>query len=115
MKADCIFCKIVAREVATSLVYEDAQIMAFDDIQPQAPVHVVFIPKEHIESVSQVSEQQVGLVGNLILAAVKIAKQKGISDSGYRIVINCNRHGGQAVFHLHLHLLGGRQMSWPPG
>ena len=112
---DCIFCKIVKRDINAKVVFEDNKIMAFDDISPKAPVHVVVIPKYHIDKLSQVPDEHVNLMGKLVLVAKKIAKDKKIEESGYRIVLNCGKDGGQEVSHLHLHLLGGRPLAWPPG
>jgi histidine triad (HIT) family protein len=112
--SDCIFCKIVNKELPSSIVYEDEEIMAFNDINPQAPVHIIIIPKKHIPRVSDLNEEDAALVGRLIIVAKKLAQEKGIED-GYRLVCNCNPGAGQSVFHIHFHLLGGRQFSWPPG
>jgi len=114
-KEDCVFCKIVRRDINAKVEFEDNKILAFDDIRPQAPVHVVIIPKHHVERLSDVSDEHINLIGKLMLTAKKIAKEKNVEESGYRIVLNCNRDGGQEVFHLHLHLLGGRPLAWPPG
>ena len=114
-KRDCLFCRIVNREVPSKIILEDRHIMAFEDAGPQAPVHILIIPKAHIEKVSDLTEENSAIVGRLVLAAKDIAKERGVQESGYRIVINCNKDAGQAVFHLHLHLLGGRKFSWPPG
>ena len=114
-KEGCIFCGIARRKINAKAVFEDGEILAFDDKTPQAPVHVVIIPKDHIDSLSDTADEASLLVGNLIMTAKKIAIQKKISESGYRVVINCNQDGGQAVFHLHAHLLGGRALGWPPG
>ncbi len=114
-KEGCVFCGIVKKEINAKIVFEDNKILAFDDIKPQAPVHVVVMPKYHIDRLSHISDEHVNLAGRLVLAAKKIAGEKGIEDSGYRIVLNCGKEGGQEVFHLHLHLLGGRQLAWPPG
>jgi len=111
--ANCLFCKMVAGEIKPDVVFEDDHVLAFRDISPQAPVHVLIIPKHHIATLNDLDDDR--LAGQLLLAAVKIAKQEGLAEDGYRTVFNCNRNGGQAVYHLHLHLLGGRQMSWPPG
>ncbi|MGQ9818987.1 MAG: histidine triad nucleotide-binding protein [Candidatus Kapaibacteriales bacterium] len=110
-----IFSKIIHRQIPANIVYEDDQILAFKDIAPQAPVHILVIPKKEIPTVNDVSEEDIPLIGNLIFVAKKLAKEFGIDESGYRLVINCNRDAGQAVFHIHLHLLGGRKLSWPPG
>ncbi len=113
MADDCLFCRIVRREIPAQLVFEDEHVVAFRDINPQAPVHVVIVPREHVASLNDVTDA--ALVGRLSLAAAKIALAEGVADSGYRTVINTNRDAGQTVFHLHLHLLGGRHLSWPPG
>ena len=112
---ECIFCKIANKELG-SLVYEDEEIAAFDDLNPQAPVHVLVIPKKHIARLSDVSDEaQACLMGRILVAANKIAAERGISDGGYRVVINCNEGAGQSVWHVHFHLLGGRRLGWPPG
>jgi len=113
--SECLFCKIVERTIPAALVYEDDLVVAFDDINPQAPTHTLVIPRKHVVSIAELQEMDVGLLGHLILAGNKIAKLKGITDSGYRFVVNTGAHGGQSVFHLHLHVLGGRHMAWPPG
>lgn len=113
--SECIFCKIINREINSSIVYEDEEILAFNDINPQAPVHIILIPKKHIEKISDITPEDIELVGKLVFIAQRIAKERNISDSGYRLVFNCNKDAGQAVFHIHLHLLGGRKFSWPPG
>lgn len=113
--SECLFCKIVARTIPAALVYEDDLVVAFDDINPQAPTHTLVIPRKHVTSIAVLQDSDVGLVGHLMLAGNKIAKLKGIADAGYRIVVNTGVHGGQSVFHLHLHVLGGRHMAWPPG
>ncbi len=110
---DCLFCKMVSREIKPDLVYESDRILSFRDINPQAPVHVLIIPKEHVATLNDLSDPSVA--GELLDAARKIADQEGLAAGGYRVVINCNRDGGQEVFHLHLHLIGGRPMTWPPG
>jgi len=109
--SDCVFCKIVKGEIPCTKVYEDEQVLAFDDIQPMAPVHVILIPKEHISTLLDVDVQQKNAVNNLTAAAQKVAKIKKIADRGFRTVINCNAEGGQVVFHLHMHLLGGRKLQ----
>lgn len=111
---DCIFCRIAAGEVRAQVVYEDAEILAFRDINPQAPVHVLLIPREHIPSLDAVAERHAGLLGRLLLAARSLAAQLGLGE-GYRVVNNCGARAGQSVFHLHFHLLGGRDFAWPPG
>lgn len=115
MEKDCIFCKIAAGEVG-KLIYEDGEIAAFDDLNPQAPVHVLIIPKKHIARISDVANMvDACLMGKIIIAANKIAVERGIAGDGYRIVVNCNEGAGQSVWHVHFHLLGGRKMTWPPG
>ncbi len=111
---DCIFCKIANGEVGTQ-IYQDPQVVAFNDNAPQAPIHVLIIPRHHIATVNELTESDNALVGHMIQVAKNIAKEKNIDESGYRLLLNCNRGGGQAVYHLHLHLLGGRPMHWPPG
>lgn len=109
--ADCVFCKIVKGEIPCSKVYEDDSVLAFDDIHPMAPVHVVLIPKEHIATLMDVDTNRTDIVGRLMAAAQKVVKIKNIADTGFREVVNCNADGGQVVFHLHLHLLGGRKLE----
>ena len=113
--ADCLFCKIIKREIPASIVYEDDRVLAFNDINPQAPAHVLVIPKRHIESLNELAPGDDAIVGELVRRAAAIAKERGISAGGFRIVFNTNRDAGQTVFHVHLHLLGGRPMHWPPG
>jgi histidine triad (HIT) family protein len=113
--ADCLFCKIIERKIPASLVYEDERVLAFNDINPQAPTHVLIVPKRHIDSLNAMSTEDDQLVGELVRRAAAIAKERGISDGGFRTVFNTNRQAGQTVFHIHLHLLGGRPMAWPPG
>jgi histidine triad (HIT) family protein len=113
--SECLFCKIVARTIPAPLVYEDDMVIAFDDINPQAPTHTLIIPRKHVASIAELQDSDAALLGRLILAGNKIAKLKGIADAGYRFVVNAGVHGGQSVFHLHLHVLGGRHMAWPPG
>ena len=112
---DCIFCKIAAGEIPASIVYDDEHVLAFRDINPQAPVHVIVIPKRHIRTLNDLSPEDAGLIGQMFLAARQVASDLGVADSGYRTLINCNRDGGQDVFHVHMHLLAGRMMGWPPG
>ena len=112
---DCIFCKIIGKKIPAKILHEDEISIVFEDIAPQAPVHVLAIPKKHIEKVSDVKEDEKGSVGHLITTLNKVARGKNLSEDGYRIVINCGEFGGQAVDHLHIHLLGGRRMNWPPG
>ncbi|ESS73879.1 HIT family hydrolase, diadenosine tetraphosphate hydrolase [Methyloglobulus morosus KoM1] len=110
---DCLFCKMVAGDIKPDVVYENEAILAFRDINPQAPVHILIIPKSHITTLNDLNDVQLG--GQILQVAVELAEQEGLTEDGYRTVFNCNRNGGQAVYHLHLHLLGGRQMGWPPG
>ncbi len=112
---DCLFCKMINGEIKPDTVYEDDDILAFNDINPQAPTHVLIIPKKHIDTLNDVEESDENLLGKLSRIAVKLANDAGFARDGYRVVMNCNNAGGQAVYHIHLHLLGGRQMSWPPG
>jgi histidine triad (HIT) family protein len=111
--SDCLFCRIVSHEIPAKYVLENEHVVAFRDINPQAPVHVVVIPREHVASLNEARDA--AMLGQLSLAAAQIAKSEGIAESGYRTVVNTNRHAGQTVFHVHLHLLGGRDMAWPPG
>ena len=110
---NCLFCKMVAGVIKPDVVFEDDTVLAFRDINPQAPVHILIIPKVHIATLNDLDDTP--LAGQLLQTAAKLAKQEGLSEDGYRTVFNCNRKGGQDVYHLHLHLLGGRQMHWPPG
>ena len=112
---DCLFCKIIAGEIPSSKVYEDDLVYAFNDISPAAPVHVLIIPKNHISSANELNEDNAAIVSHIFLVAGKIAKQLGIAENGYRIVHNCGKNGGLTVGHLHFHLLGGRNLGWPPG
>lgn len=112
---DCIFCKIINKEIPASIVYEDESMIAFDDINPQAPVHVLLIPKEHFLSLNEIPEDKKEVLSHLLLKAREIAREKEIGERGYRLVLNTARESGQDVLHIHFHLLGGRQMSWPPG
>lgn len=113
--AETIFAKIIRKEIPADIVYEDDEVLAFKDIAPQAPVHVLIIPKKEIPTANDIEKDDAILIGKLFLVAKQLAKELGISESGYRLVINCNKDAGQAVYHLHLHLLGGRKFSWPPG
>jgi histidine triad (HIT) family protein len=112
---DCLFCKIARREIPATLVYEDERVAAFQDINPQAPTHILVIPKRHIATLNDLSTEDDQLVGELVRRAGAIAAERGLSAGGYRTVFNTNRDAGQTVFHIHLHLLGGRAMTWPPG
>ncbi|MDJ0834332.1 MAG: histidine triad nucleotide-binding protein [Gammaproteobacteria bacterium] len=113
--SDTIFGKIIKREIPADILYEDDDVLAFTDVSPQAPEHFLVIPKQAIATVNDIQPEQAELVGKMVLAAQKIAKDKGIADDGYRLVMNCNEGAGQTVFHIHLHVLGGRPMTWPPG
>jgi len=112
---DCIFCRIARKEIPSTIVYEDEHAIAFEDVNPQAPVHVLVVPRKHIPTNLDLTEDDSNLVGHLFLVANKVAQQKGIAERGFRLLMNCNREAGQTVFHIHLHLLGGRVMGWPPG
>lgn len=112
---DCPFCKMVSGEIATDVLYQDEQIFAFRDINPQAPLHALIIPKRHISTLNDVPQEQAPLLGQMMHTAIRLAAQEGYDERGYRCVINCNREAGQSVFHIHLHLLAGRAMQWPPG
>jgi histidine triad (HIT) family protein len=111
----CLFCKIIAGEIPSTAVYSDDTTYAFRDIDPQAPVHVLVVPRGHIARVSDATADDEGMMGHLLFVAAEVARQEGISEGGYRLVINCGEHGQQAVEHLHVHVIGGRQMNWPPG
>lgn len=113
--ADCLFCRIIAREIPASIVYEDDRVLAFNDINPQAPTHVLVVPKRHIDSLDALEGGDDAIVGEMVRRAAAIAADRGVSKGGYRTVFNTNRDAGQTVFHIHLHLLGGRSLGWPPG
>jgi histidine triad (HIT) family protein len=113
--SDCLFCQIVAGDVPSNFVHEDDRCVAFEDIGPQAPTHVLVVPREHIASMNDLNEDHEALLGHLLRVAMKVARQRGHGESGYRTVINCQEGAGQSVFHLHVHVLGGRRFSWPPG
>ncbi len=113
--SDCIFCKIISKEIPANVVYEDEKILAFHDLSPVAPQHVLIIPKVHIDNMNGITEESGKVVAHIFTKVKEISKQLGINDSGYRIVSNCGVEGGQTVGHLHFHLAGGRQMQWPPG
>lgn len=112
---DCLFCKIAAGEIPSTKVYEDELVYGFLDIEPQAPVHIILIPKEHIPSANALCSENCGVVGHIFAVAAKLAEEQGFSEKGYRIVNNCGEDGGQTVQHLHFHLLAGRNLGWPPG
>ncbi|MGH2448473.1 MAG: histidine triad nucleotide-binding protein [Chloroflexota bacterium] len=112
---DCLFCRIVLGEVPADIVYSDENVLAFRDIQPIAPVHVLVVPRRHIASYSAAAEEDAGLLGKLALTAARVAQQEGVAESGYRTMVNTGPDAQQSVHHLHLHVLGGRQFGWPPG
>jgi histidine triad (HIT) family protein len=112
---DCLFCRIIAGEIPAEIVHTDDASVAIRDINPQAPTHILVIPREHIESLDEASQRDEATLGHLLRVAARLANQEGLSESGYRTVINTGAGAGQSVFHLHVHLLGGRQMNWPPG
>lgn len=112
---DCLFCRLVAGDIPATIVHQSEHLVAFKDITPQAPTHVLIVPRRHIGTLNDLSPADDGLVGEMIRTAAAIAKENGHSDRGYRTVFNCNADAGQTVFHLHLHVLGGRKMTWPPG
>ncbi len=113
--ADCLFCKIIAGEIPSTKVYEDDYVLAFRDIEPQAPQHIIIIPKTHISSANEITAENSAVIGKIFETAAKIAKDLGFNENGYRIVNNCGTDGGQTVGHIHFHLLGGRNLQWPPG
>ena len=113
--ADCLFCKIIDGEIPGDIVYENDNVLAFKDINPVAPTHILIIPKTEIPTFNDIEEEHQMLLGGLLLAAKKIAADQNLSKNGYRLVINCNDDGGQTVYHLHMHIIGGRKLSWPPG
>lgn len=113
--SETIFSKIIKREIPAEILYEDDEVLAFSDVNPQAPEHFLVIPKKEIPTVNDIQPDDAQLVGKLVLAAQKLARDKGIAEDGYRLVMNCNEQAGQTVFHIHLHVLGGRSMTWPPG
>lgn len=112
---DCLFCKILNGDIPADIVYESDSAIAFRDVSPQAPTHVLVIPRKHIATINDLGEDDQEIVGSLYIAAKDIARAEGLSDEGYRAVMNCNEGAGQSVFHIHLHVLGGRALSWPPG
>lgn len=112
---DCIFCRIISKDLPSRVVFEDEEILAIEDINPQSPVHLLVIPKKHIPTLQDIKAEENDLMGTLFLVINRMAKERGISEKGYRVVINCGPAGGQSVYHLHFHLIGGRYMKWPPG
>jgi histidine triad (HIT) family protein len=113
--ADCLFCKIAAGEIPSRKVFEDDDLVAFEDISPRAPVHVLVIPRRHVATLNDVTPADDVVLGSLVRAGARIARDRGVADGGYRLVLNCNADAGQSVWHVHLHVLGGRSLSWPPG
>lgn len=113
--SDDLFLKIIDREIPADIVFESERVLAFRDIDPQAPIHILIIPKRRIPTINDLDDADAGLVGEMVLAARDIARAEGLSEDGYRLVFNCNRDGCQSVYHIHLHLLGGRRLTWPPG
>lgn len=111
--SECIFCNIIEKKLEADWVYEDEDIVAFRDVNPQAPFHFLVVPRRHLKTLNEVEES--GLLGNMMLVAARVAREHGFADKGYRVVVNCNEDGGQTVFHVHFHVLGGRRMTWPPG
>lgn len=110
-----LFLKIIEREIPADIVFENDEILAFRDINPQAPVHILIIPKRRVATLNELEDDDAELIGRLVLTARKLAADEGLAEDGYRLVLNCNENGGQSVYHIHLHLLGGRRMDWPPG
>ena len=115
MTTSCLFCRIGSGELSSSVVFEDERVLAFDDLHPAAPVHVLIVPKKHLTSVNDAVADDEALLGHLFVAARAVAAKKGVAQSGYRVVMNTGEHAGQSVHHMHLHVLGGRDMEWPPG
>jgi histidine triad (HIT) family protein len=112
---ECIFCKIARGETPSKIVFQDDKLVAFRDVSPQAPTHILIIPVRHMATIKELTQQDRAMVGDMVLLANQLAAAEGLSEDGYRLVLNCGPHGGQTAYHLHLHLLGGRQMHWPPG
>ncbi|MFC2991242.1 MULTISPECIES: histidine triad nucleotide-binding protein [Halomonas] len=111
----CLFCKIINREIPAEIVFEDDEVLAFEDIAPQAPTHLLVIPKRHVATLNDLEESDQALVGRLPIVAARLARERGFADEGYRVVMNCNDDGGQTVYHIHMHLMGGRRFTWPAG
>ncbi|SDO13522.1 histidine triad nucleotide-binding protein [Vreelandella arcis] len=112
---DCLFCRMINREIPADIVYEDEHVLAFNDINPQAPTHQLIIPKKHIATLNDIHTDDLNIVGRLQYTAAQLAKEQGFAEDGYRVVMNCNEMGGQTVYHIHMHLLGGREFTWPAG
>ncbi len=112
---DCLFCRMAAGAIKPDIVYEDDDLIAFRDINPQAPVHILIVPRRHVATTNDLAAADTELAGRMVLVAAEIARAEGVDESGYRLVVNCNEGAGQSVFHLHLHLLAGRRLGWPPG
>ncbi|WP_136249270.1 histidine triad nucleotide-binding protein [Halomonas borealis] len=112
---DCLFCKIIHREIPADIVYEDDEVLAFNDLNPQAPTHQLIVPKRHIATLNDIEQDDLALVGRLQFTAARLAREAGFADDGYRVVMNCNEQGGQTVYHIHMHLMGGRRFTWPAG
>jgi len=115
MSSDCIFCKIANKEIPSEIIYEDEEIVGFKDLNPQAPIHFLFISKKHIPTLNDIKKDDAQLIGKIVLRVKETAKKYDLADDGYRVVLNCNKNAGQEVFHIHAHLLGGRVFNWPPG
>ena len=112
---DCLFCKIIKRDIPADIVYEDDEVLAFNDINPQAPTHILIIPKKHIATLNDIEEPDLAMIGRLQYTAAQLARERGFAEDGYRVVMNCNEMGGQTVYHIHMHLMGGREFTWPAG
>jgi histidine triad (HIT) family protein len=112
---DCLFCKIIDREIPGDIVFEDDEVLAFNDLNPQAPTHILIVPKKHIATLNDIEEGDLSLVGRLQYTAAWLAAERGFAEEGYRLVMNCNEAGGQTVYHIHMHLMGGRRFTWPAG
>ncbi len=112
---DCLFCKIINKEIPANIVYEDDEVLAFDDLSPQAPTHILIVPKKHTATLNDIEEGDLATIGRLQYTAAKLARDHGFADDGYRVIMNCNEKGGQTVYHIHMHLMGGRQFTWPAG
>ena len=115
MPSDCLFCRIIAGEAPARIVYQDERLVAIDDIHPQAPMHVLVIPRRHVATLNDLAAADDSLVGEMIRRAAALARERGVAETGYRAIFNCNRGAGQTIYHLHLHVIGGRRLSWPPG